>query len=99
MAAARQDILLGQARVEGMLAQIIGKQNQALAAAEQAEAAVQAISDLQVLSHCISTANCWGRHKYVNSTLYLHQQVRKIMTAEFGAISSESVCMLLLRLV
>ena len=62
MAAARQDILLGQARVEGMLAQIIGRQNQALAAAEQAEAAVQAISDLQVLSHCISTANCWGRH-------------------------------------
>lgn len=55
MAAARQDILLGQARVEGMLTQIIGKQNQALAAAEQAQAAVQAISDLRVrdiLSSC-----------------------------------------------
>lgn len=45
--AGRQDILLGQARVESLLAQIIGKQNQALAAAEQAQAAVQAISDLQ----------------------------------------------------
>jgi hypothetical protein len=48
MAAARQDILLGQARVEGMLAQIIGKTNQALEAAEQAQAVVQAISSLPV---------------------------------------------------
>jgi hypothetical protein len=45
--AGRQDILLGQARVESLLAQIIGKQNQALAAAEQAQAAVQAINYLQ----------------------------------------------------
>lgn len=58
MAAARQDILLGQARVEGMLAQIIGKQNQALAAAEQAQAAVQAISDLQVFSACMYATDC-----------------------------------------
>lgn len=35
--AGRQDILVGQARVESLLAQIIGKQNQALAAAEQAQ--------------------------------------------------------------
>lgn len=47
IAAGRQDILLGQSRVESLLAQIIGKQNQALAAAEQAQAAVQAISLLQ----------------------------------------------------
>jgi hypothetical protein len=47
ISAGRQDILLGQARVESLLAQIIGKQNQALAAAEQAQAAVQAISFLQ----------------------------------------------------
>lgn len=59
MAAARQDILLGQARVEGMLAQIIGKQNQALAAAEQAQAAVQAISDLQVRSLCCILRLWW----------------------------------------
>lgn len=45
--AGRQDILLGQARVEGLLAQIIGQQNEALAAAQQAEAAVQAISYLE----------------------------------------------------
>lgn len=35
--AGRQDILVGQARVESLLAQIIGKQNLALAAAEQAQ--------------------------------------------------------------
>ena len=46
IAAGRQDILLGQARVESLLAQIIGKQNQALAAAEQAEATDTAISFL-----------------------------------------------------
>lgn len=46
IAAGRQDILLGQARVESLLAQIIGKQNQALAAAEAAEAAETAISYL-----------------------------------------------------
>ena len=46
IAAGRQDILLGQARVESLLAQIIGKQNQALAAAEQAQATDTAISYL-----------------------------------------------------
>ena len=56
--AGRQDILLGQARVESLLAQIIGKQNQALAATEQAQAAVQAISDLQERqAEAITSAN------------------------------------------
>lgn len=44
--AGRQDIQLGQSRVESLLAEIIGKQNQALAAAEQAEEAVKAIAYL-----------------------------------------------------
>jgi hypothetical protein len=56
MSAARQDILLGQARVEGMLAQIIGKQNQALAAAEEAQAAGQAISGLQERQSAATTS-------------------------------------------
>jgi hypothetical protein len=46
IAAGRQDILLGQARVESLLAQIIGKQNEALATAAQAEAADTALSYL-----------------------------------------------------
>jgi hypothetical protein len=44
--AGRQDILLGQSRVETLLTQIIGKQNQALASAELAQAALQAITYL-----------------------------------------------------
>uniref|UniRef100_A0A061RIA9 Polycystin cation channel family n=1 Tax=Tetraselmis sp. GSL018 TaxID=582737 RepID=A0A061RIA9_9CHLO len=45
--AGRQDIRDGQARVEGLLTQIIDKQNQAAEAAEQAAAALQQIQDLQ----------------------------------------------------
>jgi hypothetical protein len=72
--AGREDIAQGQTRVESLLAQIIGKQNQALAAAEQAEAAVKALLYLRDKQLEATAAVLYAANEQLSSVKQAAQQ-------------------------